>query len=57
MDVIEIIMDMFETERTNTLSFKTDLDPLRGLLPVIFREGPGIGDAGATVFRRRKFRE
>ena len=39
MDVIEIIMDMFETERTNMLVFRTDLDPLRRLLPNIFREG------------------
>ena len=39
MDVIEIIMDMFETERANVLSFGTDLDPLRRLVPNIFREG------------------
>ena len=32
-------MDMFQTERTNILSFRTDLDPLRRFLPIIFREG------------------
>ena len=36
MDVIEIIMDMFETKQTNMLSFEADL---RRLVPNIFREG------------------
>ena len=39
MDVIEIIMDMFETERANMLSFGTNLEVLRRLVPNIFREG------------------
>ena len=39
MDVIEIIMDMFETERPNMLSFGTDPEVLRRLVPNIFREG------------------
>ena len=32
-------MDMFETERTNMLSFGTNLDVLRRLVQNIFREG------------------
>ena len=39
MDVIEIIMDMFETERPNTLFFGTNLEVLRRLVPNILREG------------------
>ena len=39
MDVIEIIMDTFETERANMLSFGTNLEVLRRLVPNIFREG------------------
>ena len=32
-------MDMFETERANMLSFGTNLEVLRRLVPNIFREG------------------
>ena len=32
-------MDMFETEQTNMLSFGTNLEVLRRLVPNIFREG------------------
>ena len=39
MDVIEIIMDMFETKQTNMLSFEADFGTLRRLVPNIFREG------------------
>ena len=37
-DVIQIIMDMFETERANMLSFGTNLEVLKRLVPNIFRE-------------------
>ena len=39
MDVIEIIVDMFETKQTNMLSFESDFGTLRRLVPNIFREG------------------
>ena len=39
VNAIEIIMNMFETERTNMLSFGTNLGVLRRLVPNIFREG------------------
>ena len=32
-------MNMFETKQTNMLSFRADFEPLRRLIPNIFREG------------------
>ena len=39
IDVIEIIMDLPRTEQTNMLSFGTNFEWLRRLVPNIFREG------------------
>ena len=50
MDVIRIIIDMFETKQTDMLSFEADIGLLRRLVPNIFREGH------VTDFRRTKFR-
>ena len=38
MDVIEIIMDMFETERPNMLSFGTNLEVLKDLFQTFLGE-------------------
>ena len=38
-DIIEIIMDVFETKQTDMFSFEADFGTLRRLVPNIFREG------------------
>ena len=39
MDIIEIIVDLLRIERANMLSFGTNFEPLRRLVPNVFREG------------------